>query len=409
MNENSQLRVVFLLENNGYPRDPRVRREAETLAEAGFSVAVICPAISGECRREVIHDVQVMRYRRPREGRGLGGYLWEYGYSLIATFLLLLRIALNGGVDVIHAANPPDLFVVIAAGFKLLGVRFIYDQHDLVPEMYQTRFKGKRRRSIDYGLRLFEKWSYRLADRVVVTNLSYKEVALGRGGVVADSISVVRNGPDEAHLFHRATPVPALVRSGKIVIGYLGIMGVQDGVDYLIRALFHLRYSLGRADFLCVLIGSGEEQASLRRLSRSLGLEDYVSFVGFVSSPGFCDYLCAADLCVVPDPLSEYNDRSTMIKVMDYMAAAKPIVAFEGLETRRSAGDAALYVAPNDELAFAKAIAHLMDNRDERIARGNFGRRKVEQELSWTKSAQILLQGYAAMAVPNCGAKVTVA
>jgi glycosyltransferase involved in cell wall biosynthesis len=397
MNETSRVGVVFLLENNCYPHDPRVRREAETLAEAGFSVTVICPALTGQCRREVIKNVSVLRYHRPREARGLWGYLWEYGYSVIATFVLMLYLSARSRVDIIHAANPPDLFVVIAALFKPFGVRFIYDQHDLVPEMYRARFNGKQSRLVDYALRTLEKWSYRLADRVVVTNTSYKEIAMSRGKVPPGKISVVRNGPDDTQLLHRATPVPRLTQSGKTIIAYLGMMGVQDGVDYLVRAVHNLRYKLGREDFLCVLIGAGEEQASLRRLSDALGLGQHVYFAGFVSNPEFLDYLCAADVCVVPDPSSEYNNLSTMIKVMDYMTAAKPIVAFDGRETRRSAGDAALYVAPNDELAFARAIAHLMDHHDERMARGNCGRRRVEQELSWAKSAQILLQDYAVM------------
>jgi glycosyltransferase involved in cell wall biosynthesis len=391
----------MLVENCSYPRDPRVRREAESLANAGFDVTVICPALKAQPHIEMRNGVRIYRYAAPPEAAGFFGYVLEYGYSLAAALSLTLLVALRYGVDVIHAANPPDLFVLIAALFKPFGVRFIYDQHDLAPEMYQVRFEGRQKRSIDLVLRLCERWSYRLADHVVVANASYRENAISRGKVLPERVSIVRNGPDDTQLEHRAEPLTGLTAAGTKMIAYLGLMGVHDGVVHLIRALNHLRSDLRRTDFRCFIIGSGEEQDKLEELTRILELEPYIRFTGFIPDPAYIPYVLAADICVDPDPTSEYNDRSTMLKIMDYMTLAKPIVAFDLPETRRSAGEAALYVTPNDELEFAKALAHLMDRPEERRTKGAIGRSRVEGELSWSYSAQSLLRAYASLSVAH--------
>jgi glycosyltransferase involved in cell wall biosynthesis len=393
----SATRVVMLVENCSYPRDIRVRREAEALTNAGLEVTVICPALEGQPREEVLKGVRIYRYAAPPEVSGQLGYFVEYGYSLAVTFVLALRVAVRHGIDVIHAANPPDLFVFLAAFFKPFGVRFIYDQHDLAPEMYRARYAGGRKRLLDLALRVCERCSYWLADHVVVANASYRENAIQRGKVPPERVSIVRNGPDAAQLDHCATAIAGLGEPGVTVFAYLGLMGTQDGVAHLIGALNHLRHDLGRTDFLCLLVGSGEEQPNLERLTRTLGLEGYVRFTGFIPDPAYIPYLLAADICVDPDPYSEYNDRSTMIKVLDYMALAKPIVAFDLSETRRSAGNAAVYVSPNDEMEFAKALAALMDDPERRGAMGAIGRRRVEGELSWSSSAACLLRAYAAL------------
>lgn len=388
----------MLVENCSYPRDVRVRREAETLVAAGFTVSVICQALDGQPRRETLNGVRVYRYKAPPEAKGQMGYVVEYGYSLVAALLLALRLAIADGVDVIHAANPPDLFVFIAALFKPFGVRFIYDQHDLAPEMYRARYAEKPKRVMEMALRFCERWSYRLADHVVVANASYRENAMLRGRVPAARVSIVRNGPDAAQLDIRTEALAGLSEPGTITIAYLGLMGVQDGVAHLIRALSHLLHDLGRIDFRCLLIGSGEEQPQLERLVRACDLEPHVRFTGFIPDPEFIPYLLAADICVDPDPFSQYNNCSTMIKILDYMAAGKPIVAFDLVETRRSAGDAALYVEPNNELEFAKALEHLMDHPEQRIAMGALGRSRAMGELSWSSSAECLLRAYDALA-----------
>jgi len=387
----------MLVENCSYPRDVRVRREAETLAGAGCEVSVICPALKGQARKERVNGVQVYRYAAPPEARGQLGYVVEYGYSLMATLVLALRIATRDGVDVIHAANPPDLFVLIAALFKPFGVKFIYDQHDLAPDMYRARYSGGRKATVEWVLRLFEHWSYKCADHVVVANESYRENAVQRAKVSPDKIAIVRNGPDARQLERSDTRPEYRDGPKEITIAYLGLMGVQDGVAHLIRAIDYLVHKLGATNCECKLIGDGEERVRLKALVRELRLEAVVSFLGYIPDPEYLPHLLSADICVDPDPYSEYNDRSTMIKIMDYMSCAKPIVAFDLKETRRSAGDAALYARPNDAFEFAKALAYLMENPEERVAMGRRGRDRVERELSWASSAENLLHVYAVL------------
>lgn len=397
MKRNSGKRVLLLLENSYYPRDARVRREAESLVDAGYEVTVICPALLGQAKREVLNGARIWRYTPAPEARGLSGYLLEYAYALVATFVLSMRLWLRHGFDVLHAANPPDLFVLIAALYKPFGKRFIYDQHDLAPEMYQARFGAKSKPLVKTVLLLFERLSYLLADHVIVTNESYREIAMSRGKLPQARISIVRNGPDEKQLAYKSIPEPKLCQRGMTGIVYLGLMGVQDGVEHLIRALYDLRNDLCREDFWCLLLGCGEEQLQLEAMVRKLHLENHVKFSGFLADPDYVPFLLAADICVDPDPSSEYNDRSTMVKVMDYMTFGKPVVAFDLPETRFSAGDAAIYVKPNDDLEFAKALAWLMDQPDERARMGRAGRRRIESELAWSYSARLMLSAYAGL------------
>jgi glycosyltransferase involved in cell wall biosynthesis len=316
---------------------------------------------------------------------------------MLTTFALSLVIYLREGFDVIHAANPPDTFVLIAAFYKLLGVRFVYDHHDLSPEMYQARLNGRGSRFVYHALILFEKLSCRLADHVIATNQSYRTVEMQRGYVPEERITIVRNGPD-LNRFQPTEPDTELRRKGKTIIGYAGIMGFQDGVDYLLRALQHLVYGLGRTDFFCVIIGGlGDARASLKVLATELGLDKYIWFTGWVSNDGYIRYLSTADICVDPDPSNPFNDRSTMIKILEYMALEKPIVAFNLPEHRYTAQEAALYVRPNDEIELARALAELMDDPPRRRAMGLFGRRRVETELAWCYSVQPLLDAYRAV------------
>jgi glycosyltransferase involved in cell wall biosynthesis len=410
MKEQAGNRVLLLLENSYYPRDARVRREAESLADAGYEVTVICPALRAQPKKEMLNQVRVWRYTPAPEARGLLGYALEYGYALAATLVLSLCLAFRHGFDVLHAANPPDLFVLIAALYKPFGKRFIYDQHDLAPEMYRARFAGRSRPIVRMALLGFERLSYLMADRVIVTNESYRKIAMSRGRVPAERISIVRNGPDETQLAYKAAAVPGLSRAGMTGIAYLGLMGVQDGVSHLIQALHHLRRDLGREDFWCLLLGCGEEQGHLEDMVRQLELSSHVKFAGFIADPDYIPHLLAADICVDPDPSNEYNDRSTMVKIMDYMTFGKPVVAFDLPENRFSAGDAAIYVKPNDDLAFAKALARLMDQPDERLRMGMAGRRRIDDELAWCYSARSMLSAYAALAnhghraAPQCAA-----
>ncbi len=390
-------RVLMLIENSAYPSDPRVRQEAETLAGAGYRVSVICPARKGQRWRETIAGVRVYRYAAPRGGHGLLGYLLEYGYSMMATFLLSLVLLVREGFDAVHAANPPDTFVFLAAPYKLLGKQFIYDHHDLAPEMYQARCQGRGNRQVHRALLLLERLSCRLADRVITTNESHKAIEMDRDGVPAGKITVVRNGPDP-NLLRPEDPPPGVRVPGKTVIGYAGVMGVQDGVSHLLKALAHLAHHLGRTDFRCLLIGTGDALPDLLRQAEQLRIADLLLFTGWMEMKDMPGYLSATDICVAPEPSNPYNDNSTMIKIMEYMALAKPTVAFDLPEHRFTAQDAALYVRPNDELELARAIAQLMDDPARREAMGAYGRRRVETELAWEYSAARLLQAYRTLA-----------
>ncbi len=389
-------RVLMLLENNCFPQDNRVRQEAETLVEAGYQVSVICPQRAGLPRREVVNGVYVYRFKAPPEANGLIGYLWEYGYSMLASFVLSLLVYFQHGFDIIHAHNPPDTFVLIAAFYKLLGKRFVYDHHDLAPEMYFARFGGVGNPVVYRLLRFFEKLSCRLADHVITTNQSYQALEMQRGGVPATRITVVRNGPD----LNRLRPVavdPTLRHAGKTLLCYVGEMGFHDGVEHLLGALHKLVYQLGRTDVHCLLVGDGDAWVSLQTLAKELNLSDYTVFIGRVKHAEVARYLSAANICLAPEPSNSYNDRSTMIKITEYMALGKPIVAFDLPEHRVTADNAALYALANDELDFAQKIVALMDDPSLRQCMGQMGRERIEKTLAWPYQAKLLLQAYATL------------
>jgi glycosyltransferase involved in cell wall biosynthesis len=394
MKEFAKNRILMLLENLPYPQDVRVRREATALAAAGYSVSVICPSDAGQPSRDIVNGVRVYRYAAPPPANGFLGYLWEYGYSMAASFVLSLVIFFQEGFDVVHAHNPPDTFVFIAAFYKLFGKRFVYDHHDLSPEMYQARFPGGGNRIVYHALVLLERLSYRLADHVIVTNESYKKVAMERGRVPELRITIVRNGIELSRLDRPIEPDRDLRQMGKTIIGYVGVMGFQDGLDYLLRALHHLVHSLGRTDFYCILIGGGDAWAGLQGLAHDLALEEYMRFTGPVFGEGLLRYLSAADICVDSAPSGPYSDRSTVFKIMEYMSLGKPIVVFDLPEHRFTAQQAAVYVPHNDERAFAQAIAELMDDPQRRKILGEFGLCRIEKELAWDFSIPNLLEAY---------------
>jgi glycosyltransferase involved in cell wall biosynthesis len=321
----------------------------------------------------------------------------EYGWAMLAAFVLSLFIFMRDGFDTLHAHNPPDTFVLLAVFYKLFGTRFIFDHHDLSPEMYDARFPGRGQRLVRWSLLRLERWSCRCADHVIATNESYKRLTIERHSVPMERITVVRNGPALDRL-KPTTPALGLRQPGKIMLGYAGTMGVQDGVDCLLRAVRHLVHDVGRTDFTCVLIGAGDAVPALKALAAQLEIDSYLHFTGWVEPGAIASYLSAMDVCVAPEPSNAYNDRSTVIKIMEYMALAKPIVAFDLPEHRYSAQAAAVYVRPNDELAFARALAELMDDPVRRQALGALGRHRVETELAWQYSAPRLLEAYRAVA-----------
>jgi len=325
-------------------------------------------------------------------GSGLVSYAFEFGYATLAMLLLTIWVWLRRGVDIIHAANPPDTLFVVGAVFKVLGVRYVFDQHDLAPETYQSRFTQPTENLVYKALRLLERCSYLTADVVIATNESYKQLAVTRGGKRADHVFVVRNGPPLS--FQPVDPEPSLVRRATHLIGYVGTIGPQDGLDYWMRSIHEMVFTFGQRDFLAVVIGDGDALPSVQALARELKVDEYVWFTGRLPEARVRTYLSAVHVCVQPDPLSPLNDKSTMNKLMEYMALGKPTVAFDLTETRHSAREAALYVRPNDEVEFARQVCHLLKHPEERERMGELGRRRVREGLTWEYSAGELIRAY---------------
>lgn len=386
-------RALILVENLSVPFDRRVWQECTTLRDAGWTVDVICP--QGTKRdtepEAVIDGVRIHRYPLRAATGGPAGYLQEYGAALWHTARLARKV---GPVDVVHACNPPDLLFLPALWLKRRGARFVFDQHDLVPELYLSRFD--RGEDLLYrGVCALERRTYRAADVVLSTNESYRDVALRRGGKRPESVFVVRSAPDTDR-FQPVPPEPELKRGKPHLLCYLGVMGPQDGVDYALRALAKLRDEQGRTDWHAVFVGGGDTFDAMVELSRQLGLSEQVQFTGRVPDADLVRYLSSADICLSPDPRNPLNDVSTMNKVLEYMVMGKPIVSFDLREARVSAGDAALYAPANDESEFARLVALLMDDPEKRALMGKLGQERINGPLAWRNSQRSLLAAYAA-------------
>jgi glycosyltransferase involved in cell wall biosynthesis len=386
-------KVLMQHENNSYQRDARPKREARALVRAGYRVSVISPMPPGGAGPSMSDDVRLYQFPAPPNAGGFLGYLWEYTYATIAIFVLSIVVLLREGFDILHAHNPPDTLALIAAPYKLLGKRLVYDHHDLAPEMYCARFRDRGNRWVYQALILLEKLSCRLADRVIATNDSYKAVEMERDGVPEEHIFVVRNAPDRERL-NPVAPDPDLRGRAGTIVGYVGALGPQDGVDYLLRAAHHLIYELKRHDVLFVVIGEGDMLPELKVLAEQLEIGPYVWLTGWIPDQDLLRYLSTADICVDPDPSNPFTDRSTMVKMMEYMALGKPIVAFDLPEHRVTSGGAAVYARPNDELDFARQISALMDDPELRQKLGRMGVERVETELAWEHQEKHLLEVY---------------
>jgi len=386
-------RVLMLIENAPFPFDRRMRHFAEALRGAGYNVTVICPRGKefDQSGYEEIDGIRVYRYPPLFQASGKLGYLFEYGWALFCLGALALMVWMRGGFDIIHCANPPDLLFLIASPFRLLGKKVVYDQHDLCPELYESKFQ--RRGGVYRTLLFLERQSYHTADLVISTNQSYRDIARERGDVADERSAIIRNGVDISR-FHRRTPRPELKRQFPYMAVYLGVMGRQDGVDRVVHAAHHVVHTFGRRDVLFAMIGKGECWFELQRLSRELKVADFITFLGHVSDDSLLDYLSTADLCLAPDPPDRMNQLSTMTKIMEYMACQQPIVSFDLLETRRSAGDAALYVDHEDTRIFAHAVLGLLDDPARREKMGEIGLQRSVQLVGLDRSRTLLLEAY---------------
>lgn len=386
--------ILILVENLSVPFDRRVWQESRALTEAGFRVTVICPTglNRDHAAEEVIDGVRILRYPlRPAEG-GPAGYLREYGTALWYTLRLANQVRREGSINFVHACNPPDLLFLVALALRPWGARFVFDHHDLVPELFLSRFPNSRP-ALYWLTRLVERLTFATAYAVISTNESYRRVAIERGNVPADRVTVVRSAPDLTR-FMRQPPDETLRNGKRHLLAYLGVMGPQDGVDFALRALKFLRTDLACNDFYCIFMGAGDSYNDMVALSKHLGIADVVDFPGRVSDEFVQRCLSTADICLSPDPLNPLNDVSTMNKVIEYMAMARPIVSFDLVEARVSAGNAAVYVPPNDEPEFARAIDQLLRDPVRRREMGELGLARVREQLSWDFSRREFIRFY---------------
>ncbi len=395
----SDRKILIIVENLPLPFDRRVWQECRALTAAGAEVSVICPTGKGyEDRFEEIEGVRIYRHSLPLDASGALGYLAEYGAALFHEMRLALKIRRRHGFDTIQGCNPPDLIFLVALPFKWFGrTRFIFDHHDINPELYEAKF-GKR--GFFWKLMvLFERLTFRAADVVISTNNSYRQIALERGCVAPEDVFVVRSGPD----LTRVKPVPPNPewKNGRDhMVGYVGVMGDQEGIDLLLESARQLVHDMGR-DVQFVLVGGGTALDSLKALSRELGLENHVTFTGRAPDSDLFEVLSTADLCVNPDRVTPMNDKSTMNKILEYMAFSKPIVQFEVTEGRYSADKASLYAAPNDTSDFATKIVELLDDPARATEMGKIGRQRIEIDLSWEHQVKPLVAAYERAAVKN--------
>ena len=383
--------VLIIVENLPVPFDRRVWQEARALRDAGYRVSIICPKGKGfERSRETLEGIDIYRHRI-WEASGALGYMAEYAWALAVEFFLALLIYWKTRFRIIHAANPPDTIFLVALPFKFFGVRFIFDHHDLNPELFEAKFS---KRGFFYRMVcLAERWTFRTATVSIATNQSYREIALTRGGKKPERVFVVRSLPDLKHI--QRVPARQELKEGKpYLVAYVGVMGYQDGLDLLLESIAHMVKEQYRRDTLFVLMGSGTEFAQLQALAEQKGLSDWVKFTGRISDADLAAYLSSADVCVAPDPKNPMNDKSTMNKILQYMAFERPTVLYDLTEGRRSAEGSALYARPNDPVDFAAQITKLLDSESLRQELGNRGRQRIEESLNWEKEKRVLLEAY---------------
>ena len=383
--------ILVIVENLPVPFDRRVWQEACALRDAGASVIVISPVTSDyPRRRERIDGIDILRHPMPKEGDTLPSYIMEYFTALFWESVLAWKVFLTQGFDAIHACNPPDLIFLVALPFKLLGRKFVFDHHDINPELFEAKYN--RRGTLWRLLRLFERMTFAAADVSIATNESYRTIAVQRGDMAAEKVTVVRSAPDLTQ-FTLLPPNPRWRNGRRHLVGYVGVMGEQEGLDLLLDAI-GIIVGHGREDAQFCLVGSGSSLPELRRLCARKGLDPYVTFTGRASDDDLFEMLATADICVNSDRVNAMNDKSTMNKIMEYMAFGKPIVQFDVAEGRVSAGEASLYARPNDSADLAAKIESLLDCDDKRAWMGQVGLKRMDAELAWEHQAPKLIGVY---------------
>ena len=380
--------ILIIVENLPLPFDRRVWQEANTLKENGARVSIICPVMKGYTKRyEVINDIEIYRHPLPLEADGAIGYLLEYSAALFWEWWLAWRIFFKSKFHVIHGCNPPDLIFLVALWFKPFGVKYVFDHHDINPELYIAKYNKK---GVFYQLMvLFEKLTFRLASRSIATNKSYKEIAIKRGGMTADDVQVVRSGPKLDRL-KILDPIPKYKKGKEYLIGYVGVIGEQEGIDLLLDSIKLLLEK--RSDFQVAIVGGGTSLESLKNYCNSLGIEAHVDFYGRVDDQTLIEVLNSSDICVNPDKPTEMNNLSTMNKIMEYMALKKPIVQFDLKEGKFSAQSASLYA--KDVHDFCDKMNQLLNNTELRKDMGEYGYNRVVNELSWDHESKKLVDFY---------------
>lgn len=385
-------KILIIVENLPVPFDPRVWKEACALKKAGYQVTVLSPRDKDNRRNyELLDDVHIYRHPMPQEGNTALGYLLEYSCALFWQNLYAWWIFFVRGFQVIQGCNPPDDIFLVALPFKAFGVKYIFDHHDANPELYFAKYE---RKDFFYKTQVWlEKLTYRFSDVVIATNESYKQLAVSRGQIDPRDVFVVRNGPDLSKF--KLVPAKQELKYGKsYLVGYVGTMSIQEGLDILLDVALRIR-ERGRPDVHFTCVGGGPGLARLREMVIEKGLEASVNFTGRISDKDLLDVLSTADVCVNPDKPCEMNDISTMIKIAEYMALGKPIVQFDLREGRYTAGEASLYSDNHDQVRdFSDKVLWLLDHPEDRKKMGEFGRKRVEQHLAWEYSVERLLAAY---------------
>lgn len=389
-------KILIIVENLPVPFDRRVWQEANSLKNEGYEISVICPKGKGyEKKFEIIDDIYIYRHSLPFEAKRALGYFLEYTCALFWEFVLSLKVYFERGFDVIHACNPPDLIFLIALFYKiLLKKKFIFDHHDLNPELWLA--KGGKKDIFYKLLLLVEKFTFMTADISIATNESYKDIAVLRGGMKEEDVFIVRSSPiiSKFESLIPESPDESIKNGKEYMVGYVGVMGKQDGVDYLLRAIDFIVNRRKRKNVFFVIIGNGPEWNYSVNLSKELRIDNFVSFTGRIPDKEMIEYLYACDICVNPDVVNDFNDKSTMNKIIEYMILGKPIVQFNMREGRYSADAASLYAKANDEIDFAKKILILLDNEPLGKSMGEIGKKRVKDKFSWKNSEKVLLKAY---------------